>query len=111
MGAKKQIGVALAACRLHNFCITQRLGRGQPELAGEESYSYDLIDQLRVGYAVGNVDNETEIPRGLLDGGAHFDDINDGVLPQQENSIPRLRLYKMVVTNSLRRKVKFSLYR
>lgn len=105
MGAKKQISLAFAACRLHNFCITHRLLRGQPELVGEESYSIDLLDQVRVGYAVGNVSNEAEIPEALLDGGAHFDDIADGALPHKETSGPRLRLCRLVQTKNLRRKV------
>jgi hypothetical protein len=105
MGGKKQISIAFAACRLHNFCITQRLMRGQMELEGEESYSLDLISQARMGYAVGTVDNHTEIPQALLDGGAHFDDIADGSLPQQETSAPRLRLCRLVQSKGLRRKV------
>lgn len=107
MGGKKQISIAFAACRLHNFCISQRLKRGQAELVGEESYSFDLIQHVRMGYAVGNAENHAEIPNALLDGGAHFDDIviNNGALPQQETSAPRLRLCRMVQSKGLRRKV------
>jgi hypothetical protein len=105
MGGKRQISVAIAACRLHNFCISRRLLRGQNNLEGVESYSMDLVDQIRTGYAVGNIENEMEIPDALLDGGAHFDDIADGVLPQQESSMPRLRLCRLVQAKGLRRKV------
>lgn len=105
MGGKKQIALAFSACRLHNFCINRRLERGQAALEGEESYGPDLAQQVATGYSVGGAENEAGIPYGLLDGGAHFDDVDDAMVPRVERSLPRVRLRRIVIAKGLRRKV------
>lgn len=116
MGGKKQIAIAVAACRLHNFCISQRMQRGQSSSEVDPSNGLDIAEQVVQGVRtaedvlVGGADGASDsipIPRGLLDGGAHFDDIatGDNHLPYSEKSAPRLRLCEIVQEKGLRRKV------
>ena len=68
---KKAIALVLALARLHNFCIDEKQGIEIPT-------AQDACNIEQEGAAPLEVDPATNIsiPRQLLDGGAHFNDID-----------------------------------
>lgn len=125
MGAMKQIALGIAAMKLHNFCITpsdfsptlsENTSRALPH-----SLPQDRLNRINLGSVCEEAEQEEEdrvndeeegesvvvrrVQRELLDGGCHFDDVAEDLLPKKERSVPRHKLCLMVEAKGLQRRV------
>ncbi|CAB9516210.1 hypothetical protein SEMRO_768_G199570.1 [Seminavis robusta] len=105
-------------CRLHNFCINERLEReqgGQPTISPVEESSKDVAERLAAddlnivveggGVATGNVGDDYR-PEILLHGGEHFDDVSYWTRTSRKSHgdiLPREKMLSIVVENGLKR--------
>jgi len=98
MGVKKQIALTMSLCSLHNY-VTKNTDdfavSGVEDVGGEES---GLNEQIAV-------DEETGVPTELLDGGEHFDDIDDEFITEMQKSKVRYTMRKLVEKQGLHRTV------
>jgi hypothetical protein len=78
LGIQKQLRIAEACCRLHNFCLKKDEG-GNVEPVVPLTDHDELNIQSEGGLVYGRYDDSLGLgdrrPSSLLDGGAHFDDV------------------------------------
>lgn len=108
MGLKKQIALTMCLCRLHNYCITERL-------LNKQDISQDIVPSLAVDAveisAYGGIRMEKNnegwndfSPNELLGSGHHFEDLARSQYRRRTNVItPRDHLFAMVVQQGLKR--------
>jgi hypothetical protein len=114
MGLSKITAMVMCLCRLHNYCINQRLQRNRTAAAESpfaQDYAYILA---RGGVPLERTNDNNLSPSQLLHGGEHYDDtsrnarrqferlvINDGSLVEQV--LPREKLHRLVTDKQLKR--------
>ncbi|CAB9521960.1 unknown protein [Seminavis robusta] len=117
----KVTAVVRCLCRLHNFCINERLARQQETPISQvgspqEEYMSDMADRLAsdefnivIGeggmWQEGAGGGEEFRPEGLLHGGEHFDDISywSRHSRRNEETLPRERMLDTIQRLGLRR--------
>ena len=101
--------LVLCLCKLHNFCINERIKRNQPE--GSEQPLSALAQDLFAIASEGGVPFEVSrdlSPEQILHGGEHFDDLPRDLRRQTERLerdevLPRDVLHNLVELKSLTR--------
>lgn len=103
----------MALCRLHNFCIEQKLERKLESAQAAPLLAQDSSDiAAHGGIPLVRHGQNNLSPDQLLHGGAHFGDLNRNLRRQLENNarreasdgmLPRERLHDIVETKELRR--------
>ena len=109
MGVKKQIGLTMALCKLHNFCIGEQLSPFlEEELNPADEFDITLDGgvetQVETDDLTPGVLNQPAAPFELINGGEHFEDVVADDLPTNVSQI-RLRLLNSVIDQDLHRVV------
>ncbi len=76
-GMHKVTALVMALCRLHNYCINQRMDPGEPL---EDVIAYNVSHG---GFEIEETNGERIRPTALIGGGDHFDDVPCNVRRRQ----------------------------
>jgi hypothetical protein len=108
IGMKRTTALVMCLGRLHNFCIDSRMANSTADQASVPVVPPALLlDGDEISLAGGIMLQEKTAPKGLLNGGKHFDDVDRGHICAVERAaardavLPHDLLHDLVITKGL----------
>jgi DDE superfamily endonuclease len=101
LGIKKCVALACCLCRLHNFCVNERLKVKRTVNVPMALPADDLEIISHGGISLDSVDGNDQSPEDLLHGGEHQDDVSKAFRKQyirkkKDEEFPRDKLLEIV---------------